>query len=417
MNLKPIGMIPQIYSPSRERINELKKLKEDKEKGIYSGIPLWESMPSFAEIVPTLEKGQVVLMVAHSGVGKSMITRFLEIYVPWMFVRKHPELEIDLKFVIFLLEDDIKKFKDYLIAFLLFKIHNVKVNPQRLKSSYKEPLSQDIIDKIDALEPVMDDLLNRCIIEDSIYNAYGIYKRCRILSEQWGIHYYVDMINDTTVISRSDYNKLPSLPDHYDKYSIDDLKRIHNINPLEYKEFYKYSHYIPNNPKQHVITITDNINCLNPEKGDSLKDAMDKYMYTYLRTNMAKHWQWTCVAVQQFVGGAEEQQFDVRGNSIIEKTIPNLSMLGDSKLTQRAAHLILALWEPLRYGIKEFKGYNIKRLGDTGRFLFLLKNNDGKSNMIFPLFFVGESSYFKELPVAEKIEEKIYLEIEQGKYK
>lgn len=406
------------YSPSLERINKLIELKEQKEQGIFTGIPLWESFPNLSEVVPTIDKGQVILECGHSGVGKSMITRYKDIIVPWLFVKKHPELEIDLKFVIFLLEDDVDRFKDYVISILLYLKYRIKVSPKRLKSSFKEPLSNDIIDKMKSLQPALDDLLNRCIIEDSLYNSYGIYKRCRMLSEQWGIHYYVDMINGTSTVTRAEYNKLKVLPESLKDYSIEELKKSHDINPLEYKIFYKYKCYIPNNPKQHVIAVFDNINCLNPdEKEKDLKTAMDNFMYGYLRKNLAKHWMWTCVAVQQFVGGSEEQAFNYKGDNIIEKLIPNLSFLGDSKLTQRAAHLIFALFDPQRYGIEEFMEYDITRLKKCSRFLFILKNNDGDSNIVIPTLFIGESSYFEELPKPSEMTEDIYKRIETKQVK
>ena len=114
------------YSPSLERINKLIELKEQKEQGIFTGIPLWESFPNLSEVVPTIDKGQVILECGHSGVGKSMITRYKDIIVPWLFVKKHPELEIDLKFVIFPLEDDVDRFKDYVISILLYLKYRIK---------------------------------------------------------------------------------------------------------------------------------------------------------------------------------------------------------------------------------------------------------------------------------------------------
>ena len=57
-----------IFSPASQRISELKKLRDEKASGIYSGIPLWESFPTLTTIVPTIDKGQVILNFASSGV-------------------------------------------------------------------------------------------------------------------------------------------------------------------------------------------------------------------------------------------------------------------------------------------------------------------------------------------------------------
>ena len=322
-------MEEKVFSPSQERINELIAIKEQREQGIYSGIPLWESMPMLAEVVPTIDKGQVILNAAASGVGKSMITRYKDIIVPWLFVKNHPELNIDLKFVIFLLEDDVNRFKDYMISALLYYKYNIRKSPKELRSSFKKALSNDIVEKMKGVTEELDSLLNICIIEDSLYNTYGIYKKCRLLSEEWGIHYYIDMLENKHILTREEYNKLKKLPPELEDYSIQELKVNHNINPLEYKIFFKYSHYKANNEREHVIAVFDNINCLEPDKNEGdLKGAMDNFMYKYLRKNIAKHWQWSCIAVQQNVGGAEEQAFTYKGSSIVEKLIPSLDKLG-----------------------------------------------------------------------------------------
>lgn len=58
-----------IFSPASQRISELKKLRDEKASGIYSGIPLWESFPTLTTIVPTIDKGQTILNFASSGVN------------------------------------------------------------------------------------------------------------------------------------------------------------------------------------------------------------------------------------------------------------------------------------------------------------------------------------------------------------
>lgn len=401
-----------IFSPASQRISELKKLRDEKASGIYSGIPLWESFPMLTTIVPTIDKGQCILNFASSGVGKSMITRYKDILAPWLYVRRHPELGIDLKFVIFLLEDDINRFKDYMLSCMLYMKYGIALSPKQLKSSFEVPISDDIFKKMESLVKPLDDLLSICVIEDSTANTYGIYKKCRLLSEQWGVHYYTDMIDGSHVVTKAEYNVLKSLPDELKDLSLDELKLRHDLSPVEYKNFYKYSHYTPNNPKQHIIGIIDNINCLEPDKKElTLKAAMENMAYGYIRKNMAKHWNWTWVMVQQSMGTAEEQQFDYKGGNVIDKLIPNLSHLGDSKLTQRACHLIYGLWDPSRYGINSFMDYNLDRLKDYSRFLFLLKNNDGVANKVIPLYFNGASSYFKELEPPNKITEKYYKEL------
>lgn len=52
-----------------ERVEQLKQLKLDRKNGILSGIPLWTEMPELGKWIPSLDKGQVILDAANSGVG------------------------------------------------------------------------------------------------------------------------------------------------------------------------------------------------------------------------------------------------------------------------------------------------------------------------------------------------------------
>ena len=263
-----------------------------------------------------------------------MITRHKDIIVPWLYVKAHPELNIDLKFIVFLLEDDTARFEDYIISELLYLKYRIAISPKRLRSSYKEPLSDEVLEKIESIQDALDDLLGRCDVQDSTYNAYGIYKYCRIKSEEWGTHYYTDLLGNGDVITRYEFNDLIPLEEKYKDSSLEEIVKKYKLDPRKYKDFWKYSHYVSKNPNEHVIVVVDNINCLVPDKHEKdLKDAMDNFMYNYMRKNVAKHWNWSVVAVQQNVGGAEEQSFSLmQGRSIVEKLIPSLDKLGKYKL-------------------------------------------------------------------------------------
>ena len=88
----------------------------------------------------------------------------------------------------------------------------------------------------------------------------------------------------------------------------------------------------------------------------------------------------------------------MKGQAIVEKVEPNLASLGNNKEVSRAHHLILALFAPARFAIKEYEGYDITRLGDNFRTLIVLKSNFSISNVKLPLYFNGSCSYYTELP-------------------
>lgn len=379
------------------RIKTLEQFRIDRDKGIIQGIPLWEDFPKLGDVVPTIEKSRVILNFANSGVGKSMITRYKDIFVPWNYCRNHPELEIDLKFVIFLLEDSEEEFIDYMLSLILYKVHKIRLHPKSLRSANRQPIGKDIIQKLNSIEPIVDELISKCTIYDSIYNSYGIYKEARGISEERGDHTY---IHEPTgeVLNKVQFSQLKELSDRDSNKDRKELIEA-GYNLRDYQNFWNYNKYIPKNSKEHVILVCDNINCLNPDRYQpSLMAAMEDLMYNWFRKSITKHWGWTTVAVQQSSASSEEEEYTFKGESIIRKLEPKLSDLGDSKKTQRACHLIYALMAPARHGISNYLNYNVKELEDRLRVLFLLKANEGISNIRLPLWFYGECNAFNEMP-------------------
>ena len=66
-------------------------------------------------------------------------------------------------------------------------------------------------------------------------------------------------------------------------------------------------------------------------------------------------------------------------------------------------HLVLGLFGPARFGIREYEGYDIAKLDDKFRALIILKSNFSQTNRKIPLYFNGACSFFAELPKVEDI--------------
>ena len=59
----------------RERIEELKLIKELRDKGELLCIPYYKSFPKLSKFVPGIIKGIMYKITAGSGVGKTQLTR------------------------------------------------------------------------------------------------------------------------------------------------------------------------------------------------------------------------------------------------------------------------------------------------------------------------------------------------------
>jgi hypothetical protein len=176
-----------------------------------------------------------------------------------------------------------------------------------------------------------------------------------------------------------------------------------------------YSHYIPNDPDQQVLLVVDNLNNLSQEtEGDgpnkrllSERECINKWTRKYCRLQITKHWKWTVINIIQQSSDSEKQQFNFKGETIIEKIKPSLDGLGNSKECQRDHFIVFGLFAPDRYGIltyPEGTGYSISRLKDNYRSLIILKSNISATNIEIPMYFNGACSTLKELPKPSEVQ-------------
>ena len=63
--------------------------------------------------------------------------------------------------------------------------------------------------------------------------------------------------------------------------------------------------------------------------------------------------------------------------------------------------MVLGLFSPFRFALKEYEGYDISKFKDNIRFLEMIVNRDGEMGGLCPLFFDGAVCQFEELPRPE----------------
>jgi hypothetical protein len=353
--------------------------KVDREVGKVNGIPWFYTFPKLGKIIPSLPKGYPILWTANSGVGKTQSWIGIFLFTIYKLKKEHPELKLKIKLVIALLEDTKEMFIDRLFTMLLFQMYKIVVDCHDLHSLRENPLSQDIIQKLDEVEKEIEFILEDCEIIDSVYNPTGLYKWARTISNKYGVHY-----NKTMLFTNEKGEQHPQEV---------------------------YSHYTLNDPDMQFLMIVDNLNNLSQEmRGDRLlneRESINRWTRDYCRLQITKHWNWDVVNVIQQASDSEKQQFDFKGNTIIEKIKPSLDGLGNSKECQRDHFLIFGLFAPNRYGINEYEGYDISRLQDNYRSLIILKSNISPTNIEIPFYFNGACSALKEMPKSDdsKIED------------
>lgn len=359
-----------------DRILSYEESKENVDSGKYNCIPFSDAYPKFSRYLPGVIPGVYYIVTANSGIGKTQLTKHMFVRTPYKFIKEHPECGIKLKILYFALEESKEEFWDTMVVARLAEEHGIYIDTLQLNSMYADKdlqLTDEILVKVKECRDYIAELEEYIEVIDSVSNPTGIYKHCRSYSEKVGTHVWVEK--------------------EFTKKGVITKEKV-------------YSHYEPNDPDLHVIVIVDTFNLLAAEnKAPTLHAAMSKMSIDYARKQITKHWRWSFVNVQQ-QNAASESLDHFKAN----KLEPSLDSLGDNKLTARDSLVVIGLFAPDRYQLKNHNGHDITKLKDNYRGMVVLKNRIGRPNAKIALFFDGAANDFKELPspVDTKGMEKVY---------
>jgi len=357
------------------------KIKQNKQirlQGGYNSIP-WKNLPGLSSVIPGIQKSRYYLVTANSKVGKTQLADYLFVYEPYEFITKNKPKNIKLKIFYFSLEMSKERKLLSILSYKIFKDKGIIVSPEDLYSTFEKKILNDDIEKLlDEYDDYFKELEKTVTIIDNIRNPYGIYKYMRAYAEMHG-HYTKKNVNFVNDDGKSE------------------TKEVNDT-------------YIPNDPDEYVLVITDHISLLLPEKGQQLHEAMSKFSSDYC-LHMRDKWFYTIVNIQQQAAAQEKQQYTNTGESILEKLKPSADGLGDNKLVGRDVDVMIGLFAPSRYKIRSHEGYNIEKLGDHYRELLVLVNRNGSGFCSDHLLFHGAVNYFKELPA--RMTEENYVQIQK----
>lgn len=157
--------------------------------------------------------------------------------------------------------------------------------------------------------------------------------------------------------------------------------------------------YTPDDPEEYRIILLDNANNLAKESGMSKMETIEK-MAKYGIT-LRDQLKYIFILVQHQAQAQEGIE-----NQKLNRLKPSSDGLADCKTTTRDANLVIGLYSPFKYGIREYEGYDITKLRDNVRFMEVIEDRDyGANGQICPLYFDGAVSSFAELPRVQNKEE------------
>jgi hypothetical protein len=355
-----------------QRLEEIRALQERAASGRFNCIPF--PLAKLSKIIPGIMRGMYYCVTANSGEGKTQFCKFLFVKSVLNFVKQNPDCGIKPHILYFAFEESKEDFIDSLVIDLLWDKYNIRIDHYKLDSA-RGPLPQDVLDKIAEITEEIEDIEKYITIIDSVSNPTGIYKFVKGFSRERGTHYYTELRKterDRTFITEQAYLELEKTQ----------------------RENWKYSHYSPNDPEEHILVIADHLSLMSPEAGaESTHLAMQKFSAEYVVMQIIKHFKYSVVAVHQQIMIGQDVEHKKAG-----QLKPDLPKLGDNKLIGRDYMVVLGIFSPFKNGIKKDLDYDIEKLKDYYVNLKIIKHRKGKQSIEMGLFFDGGARKFADLP-------------------
>lgn len=316
-------------------------------------------LPRFEYECPGIQQGKYYLITANSKIGKTQVADHLFLFNTVKQIIDD-NLDIRLKIFYFSLEMSAEEKMLSCFANILYVKEGIRISPTDLKSTKADKiLSEEVLEIIAKYEPYFQKIEKVVDFIDSIRHPFGMYNLVRKYALANGKIYNKQIVIDGEVTEVEDY-------------------------------------YTANDPDEYVMVIIDHISLISSEKRNniqlSLHESISVLSSDYL-IKLRNRFNYIPVVIQQQAQSQESVE-----NKKYNKLKPSLDGLGDNKLTQRDANVILGLFSPFRHEIPDYLGYDVTFFKDNIRFLEIIGGREGGAGTICPLYFDGAVNYFKELP-------------------
>lgn len=346
---------------SKKAIEAIKNYRERNVKGELNCIPF--PFKRFRKVCPGVEQRKYYLTTAAQKVGKTKFTDELFVYSPFEYMLANPN-KLNIKWLYFSLE--MSKFEKYseLMCRMLFKESGgiIHISTKDLRSlEENKPLPEEVLNMLESTkyQSILQKFDERMTIIEDIKNPFGIFKYCR------------------------DYALRHGTAEFEEFQGVDKLTREATTGKI-------LNSYTPDDPNEYRIVIIDNASNFINEGSDSKMQTVDKMSKWCMDL---KKWGFTVVLVQHQAQSQEGVE-----NMKLNMMKPSANGLADCKTTIRDVDLCFGLYSPFRYGLNEYEGYDVKKLGDYGRFMEVIAGREGGGGSVCPLYFDGAVSLFQELP-------------------
>lgn len=347
-------------------LDNIKKRRQNILDGNVNSLP--PPFPRFADDFIGFEQGSFLTITSYTKGAKTQFT--LHLLFAALYYIYHNKEKARLKIFYYPLEETPERILHRFMSWILNKEEHFRISPRDLRSSRNEyPVSEEVISLVENKYRHYLNFFNEVFVFSSTSNPTGIYKECRKYAEDNGVCHMKNTV-------------------YKDAFGV-----LQETQTLDW--------YEANDPFEYRIIVIDHIGLIDTEKGMTLKQSIDK-MSEYCAKELRNKYNFTPIVIQQ--QSAESENND---SVKLNRIRPSGLGLSDSKYTQRDCNILMGLFSPFKFGLKEYMGYDITKFKDNIRFLEICINRDGELGGLIALFFDGATCTFTELP---KPEDKSSLE-------
>lgn len=330
------------------------ELYSEIERGIAGdNIGLKTGLPKLDWYTGGFQKNSFRLIFGKSGSGKSS----LSVYTIYRTLKDYPDKPFIHLYFSMEMRGTVLLAK--LLNLYLLEEYDLEVSFMDL-FSIRETLPKDIYSKVLEARKWLDSVIDKVVIYDKKMNADAFYAEMMTFLEEHG---------------------------HFTKS--DDGKR---------------TQYIPDDPNLIINVVLDHGGLLQPIKGRTKKEEID-LCSAY------------CVRFKEVCGISIDflmQENRTAGSTDrlkMDMSEPTLDEVKESGNVGNDCTICVAVYNPIDYKIKTYRGYNVLNDGGMGsaiRGLLLLKTRFGSSHKAIVAGFQGSVGRFVELPKPDDIDYTLY---------
>lgn len=260
-----------------------KKFQEG-QNGNNKGLPLGEGLANITSAINGIQKGRIFTIASPPKIGKSTYANYAFLLSPYEYCIQH---NIPIHWIYFSLEINLTSMMFDLAAHYLYKdygiskisLQNQIINNEIIPTQYVKgkdiiPLSSDYL-----LGRILDDNNNIVMVKDTVKAKLQEVYYNRIVPLLGEYDDYGNQIKQGAVTFIESKQNPTGIYKYLLRYAENNGKFIKQPSGIDENGNTKYRiiSYIPNNPLEYTIIITDHCRLLIPERGYTLKQTVDKY--------------------------------------------------------------------------------------------------------------------------------------------